>query len=73
MVVVARVFCRGARKLHSFRSERSRRDRKGVRLFGSDVLEEVQPLSMVATKVGDRGSLSFGHVVFVERAKVEIR
>lgn len=73
MVVVARVFCGGARKLHSFRSERSRRDRKGVRLFGSDVLEEVQPLSMVATKVGDGGSLSFGHVVFVERAKVESR
>lgn len=65
MVVVARVFCGGARKLHSFRSERSRRDRERMRLFGSNVLE-VQPPSIVAMKVGDGGSLSFGHVVFVE-------
>ena len=44
-----------------------------MRLFGSNVLEEMQPLSVVATKVGDGGSLSFGHVGFVERAKVESR
>lgn len=65
MVVVARVFGGGARKLHSFRSERSRRDRERMRLFGSNVLE-VQPSSIVATKVGDGGSLSFGHAVFVD-------
>ena len=58
MVVVVRVFCGGARKLYSFRSERLRRDREGMRLFGSDVLEEVQPLFVVATKVGDGGSLA---------------
>ena len=70
MVVVARVFCGGARKLYSFRSERLRRDREGMRLFGSDMLEEMQP---PLTKVGDGGSLSFGHAVFVERANVESR
>ena len=35
-----------------------------MRLFRFDVLEEVQPLFVVATKVGDGGSLSFGHAVF---------
>ena len=62
--MVARVFCGGARKIYSFRSERLKRDREGMRLFGSDVLEEVQPPFVVAMKVGDGGSLSFGHAVF---------
>ena len=73
VVVAARVFCGGARKFYSFRSERLRRDREQMRLFGSNVLEEVQPPFVMATKVGDGGSLCFGHVVFIERANVESR
>ena len=41
--------------------------------FGSNVLEEVQPPFVMATKVGDGGSLCFGHAVFIEKANVESR
>ena len=37
------------------------------------MLEDVQPPFVMATKVGDGGSLCFGHALFIKRANVESR